>query len=111
MKKAVLAAQAEHLQQIPNIGPAMAEDFHLLGIRQCTDLIGQNPYALYQRLCQLNSKRPDPCVIDTFISAVRFMEGAPALPWLAYTGERKQIGRGSVGERLGQCGYISVDAV
>lgn len=90
MKKAAVAAQAIHLQQIPNIGPAMVEDFHLLGIRQCSDLIGKNPYVLYERLCKLTAKRHDPCVIDTFISAVRFMEGAPALPWWAYTEERKQ---------------------
>ena len=90
MKKAVLAAQAKHLQQIPNIGPAMVKDFHLLGIQQGSDLIGQNPYALYERLCELTAQRHDPCVIDTFIAAVRFMEGAPAQPWWAYTEERKQ---------------------
>ncbi len=90
MKKATVAAEATHLQQIPNIGPAMVEDFHLLGIRQCADLIGKNPYALYERLCELTATRHDPCVIDTFISAVRFMEGAPAKPWWAYTEERKQ---------------------
>lgn len=90
MKKATIAAQALHLQQIPNIGPAMVRDFHLLGIRQCSDLIGKNPYALYEKLCELTAQRHDPCVIDTFISAVRFMEGAPALPWWHYTEERKQ---------------------
>jgi hypothetical protein len=29
-------------------------------------------------------------VLDTFMSAVRFMEGAPALPWWHYTPERKR---------------------
>jgi len=38
----------------------------------------------------LTATRDDPCVIDTFISAVRFMEGAPALPWWHYTEERKK---------------------
>ena len=90
MKKAAIAAQALHLQQIPNIGPAMVKDFHLLGIRQCTDLPGKNPYALYEQLCKLTATHHDPCVIDTFISAVRFMEGAPALPWWHYTEERKK---------------------
>jgi hypothetical protein len=29
-------------------------------------------------------------VLDVFISAVRFMEGAPARPWWRYTAERKR---------------------
>jgi hypothetical protein len=34
--------------------------------------------------------RHDPCVIDTFLSAVRFMEGAPPQPWWHCTPERKR---------------------
>ena len=34
--------------------------------------------------------RQDPCVLDTFISAVRFIEEAPARPWWSYTAERKK---------------------
>ncbi len=34
--------------------------------------------------------RHDPCVIDVFIAAVRFMGGEPAKPWWKYTPERKQ---------------------
>jgi hypothetical protein len=29
-------------------------------------------------------------VIDTFLSAVRWVEGAPKKPWWAYTAERKR---------------------
>jgi hypothetical protein len=29
-------------------------------------------------------------VLDVFLSAVRFMEGAPARPWWHYTAERKR---------------------
>lgn len=39
------------------------------GIRHCTDLIGQDPYALHQRLSDMTPTWRDPCVIDTFISA------------------------------------------
>jgi hypothetical protein len=28
--------------------------------------------------------------VDTFIAAVRFVEGGPAKPWWAYTPERKR---------------------
>ena len=35
-------------------------------------------------------QRHDPCLLDTFIAAVRYMEGAPKKPWWKYTAERKR---------------------
>jgi len=34
--------------------------------------------------------RHDPCLLDAFISAVRFLDGGPARPWWSYTAERKK---------------------
>lgn len=82
--------QIKNFQDIPNIGKAMEQDFILLGIRTPAGLIGRDPYQLYRELCQLTGKRQDPCVIDTFISAVRYMEGGPAKKWWEFTAERKQ---------------------
>lgn len=90
MPKARTAADAARLADIPNIGPAMVADFRDLGIQRPRQLVGKDPYALYARLCASTGVRHDPCVIDTFISAVRFMEGAPARPWWHYTEERKR---------------------
>lgn len=89
MKKAKLAAQATQLQQIPNIGPALAADLRLCDIGAPAQLTGQNPYQLYEQLCRRTGVRHDPCVLNTFIAAVRFMEGAPPMPWWHYTEERK----------------------
>ena len=87
--KARTATDAHTLEQIPNIGPAMVEDFKLLGISRPGQLAGIDPHSLYLRLCELTGTRHDPCVLDTFISAVRFIEGAPPHPWWHYTSERK----------------------
>lgn len=87
--KATTAAEAIRFEDIPNIGPAMAKDFRLLGLAAPAELSGRDPYALYDELCERTGARHDPCVIDTFISAVRFMEGAPGVPWWSYTAERK----------------------
>jgi hypothetical protein len=87
--KASTAAEAQHFEDLPNIGPAMAKDFRLLGFEKPKELAGKDPYALYDELCERTGARHDPCVIDVFISAVRFMEGAPPLPWWSYTAERK----------------------
>ena len=78
------------LEEIPNIGPALAEDLRLVGVSHPQDLIGRDPYSMYEELCFKTGELHDPCVIDVFISAVRFMEGEPKRPWWAYTPERKQ---------------------
>ena len=81
-------------EEIPNIGPAMAADFRLLGLTRPQELRGKDPYALYDELCRRTGVRQDPCVIDVFIAAVRFMEGKPAKPWWAYTaGRKREMGR------------------
>ena len=49
-----------------------------------------DPYAMYDPLCRLTGVRHDPCVLDTFIAAVRYMEGGPKKPWWAFTAERKR---------------------
>ena len=89
--KALVAADAEDLRQLPNIGPAMIEDFKVLDIAQPAQLAGKDPYTLYQRLCEITGIRHDPCVLDTFISAVRFMDGESPRPWWHYTAERKRL--------------------
>ena len=88
--KATHARLATVLEAIPNVGASIARDLRSIGIKQPQELIGRNPHSLYQALCDRTRTRQDPCVLDTFISAVRFMEGAPARPWWSYTAERKK---------------------
>lgn len=90
MAKASRASDAHTLQDIPNIGPSMAADLRALGFDTPAKLVGQDPYAMYQRMMQISGSYQDPCVCDTFIAAVRFMEGAPPHPWWFYTAERKR---------------------
>lgn len=78
------------LTDLPNIGPAMAEDFRLLGIDRPGQLVGKDPFQLYEQLCSITASRQDPCVIDVFISVTRFMSGDEPRSWWAYTEERKQ---------------------
>jgi hypothetical protein len=87
--KAKSAAECLRLEQLPNIGPSLASDLRLIGIRSPADLRGQDALALYRRLCQAKGQRQDPCVLDTFMAATEFMRGAAAAPWWKYTAERK----------------------
>lgn len=89
--KAASAAECTVLEQLPNIGPSLAADLRLIGIARPSDLVGQDAYALYQRLCIRTGQRQDPCVLDTFMAAADFMQGAPASPWWHYTPRRKAL--------------------
>jgi hypothetical protein len=87
--KAASPAECHTLEQLPNIGPALAADLRRIGIHHPRELAGRDAYALYQVLCHATGKRQDPCVLDTFIAATAFMRGAPAAPWWHYTSLRK----------------------
>ena len=77
------------LTDLPNIGKAGAADLRLLGINAPADLVGQCPWQMYEKLCQLTGVRHDPCVIDVFMSVTAFMNGEPAKPWWEFTDARK----------------------
>ena len=88
--KTVSRAKSTDLQQIPNIGPSIAANLRLIGVLSPQDLLGKDPYTMYDDLCQATGVRQDPCVIDVFIAATRFMAGEPAKSWWNYTPERKR---------------------
>lgn len=79
-----------NLEDLPSIGKSVAADLRRIGVRTPRDLKGRDPYQLYEKLNRLTGTRHDPCVLDTFIGAVRYAEGAPARPWWHFTGERKR---------------------
>lgn len=80
----------KRFRDIPNVGPAIEKDFIALGLKEPAELIGKDPYLLYRDLCTITQKRHDPCVIDVFISVVKYMEGGPAKKWWEYTEQRKR---------------------
>ena len=89
--KAATAAECEVLEQLPNIGPSLAEDLRSIGITRPADLRGKDAFVLYQKLCAATGQRQDPCVLDTFMAATDFMRGAQAAPWWHYTAQRKAL--------------------
>ncbi|AXK40900.1 helix-hairpin-helix domain-containing protein [Crenobacter cavernae] len=94
--------EAKALTDLPNIGPAMAEDLRLIGITHPGQLVACDPYRLYDELCVSSGVRHDPCVIDVLISVVRYMDGQGARVWWDYTAERKAsvAGGGSLAEQV-----------
>jgi hypothetical protein len=88
--KAASPADCQRLEQLPNVGPALAADLRLIGIGAPEQLRGRDPWVLYQSLCAKTGQRHDPCVLDTFMAVTDFMRGAPPAPWWHYTAQRKQ---------------------
>lgn len=77
------------LTSIPNVGPAVARELGRLGIAAPHDLRGRDPDELFERLCALDGRRHDLCLLDTFVAAVSYANGEPARAWWEFSRERK----------------------
>lgn len=79
------------LTDLPNVGKAVAKDLQQLGFRAPEQLIGQCPFRLFQRLCEITGERQDLCMLDLFLSVADFLDGNPPRPWWEFTPLRKRL--------------------
>lgn len=77
------------LQELPNIGPAMADDLLRLGVRSIDDLSRRDPNVLYDRLAEMDGVPHDPCVLDTFAAAIHCARTGESVPWWMFSRKRK----------------------
>ena len=77
------------LEDLPNVGPAIAAKLRRIDVLEPKDLIGRDPYAMFDELTVRTGVQHDPCLLDVFIAVTRFMSGEPDKPWWSYTAERK----------------------
>jgi hypothetical protein len=82
--------QLQELEDLPNVGKAMAGDLRIIGIDTPEQLIGRDAFEMHRALCEKTGHKQDPCVIDVFMSVVDFMHGGEARPWWTFTAERKR---------------------
>ena len=87
----------DRLEDVPNVGPAIAAKLRRIDVSSPSDLIGRDPYELFDELNARTGVRHDPCLLDVLIAATRFMSGEPARPWWSYTPERKARMAGASG--------------
>ena len=52
------------LEQLPNVGPAIAAKLRLIDVRSPSNLIGRDPYLLFEELSARTAQRHDPCLLD-----------------------------------------------
>ncbi len=60
----------DELQEIPGIGPSMAQDLRDLGYFKVKELAGQDPELMYKRLRLMHGMHIDRCVLYVFRCAV-----------------------------------------
>ena len=62
-KRANAVRDLARLEDIPNVGHSIAADLRQLGIKLSGEMVGRDPYALYEDLCRLTGQRHDPCSV------------------------------------------------
>jgi hypothetical protein len=62
----------KEFQKIPGVGPSIAKDLWKIGITSLDQLKGKNPELLYYKLCSIEKKHIDRCVLYVFRLAVYF---------------------------------------
>jgi hypothetical protein len=87
----VVRNNVRRFTDLPNIGPAGAKDFELLGYTTPDQLQAADPLELYHSLCLATGVRQDPCVLDVFMSVTSFLQGNSPEPWWHFTEKRKKM--------------------
>lgn len=88
-----MGADKRSFEELISVGPAIARDFELLGIRSVAALARSNPQKLYKKLCDITGEHQNICVLDVFRAAVAQARD-PRLPaeqcqWWYWSGVRK----------------------
>jgi hypothetical protein len=83
------AGALKRLQEIPNVGPAVARRLVELGFDSVGSLRGQDPEELFARTEAIRGAPEDPCLLDTYRAVVAFADTGDARPWHAYSRERR----------------------
>ena len=70
------------LEQIPGVGKAIAQDMRNIGIRSRSQLKGQDPEKLYQKLCDFKASPVDRCMLYVLRCAVYYASNTKHDPQL-----------------------------
>jgi hypothetical protein len=88
-----MSTEPRRLQDLISVGPAIARDLELLGVRSVAQLARRSPKRLYEGLCRVTGQAQDVCCLDVFRAAVAQARN-PFLPieqcqWWYWSRQRK----------------------
>jgi len=98
-----MRTETRQIKDLVSIGPAMLEDFEVLGINSVAQLRRRNPQRMYRELCRIKKQVIDPCCLDVFVAAVAQAKD-PNLPieqrqWWYWSRVRKRSPKASTRPR------------
>lgn len=79
------------LEELPNIGKAIAADLRCVGILNPEQLAEHEPLETFQALEPVMGHRHDPCVLYTLMAVAHFLKSGEALPWWKFTARGKEL--------------------
>jgi DNA transformation protein len=79
------------LEDLPNIGKAIAADLRSLSIHTPGQLAETDPLATFQSLASVMGNRHDPCVLYTLMAVAHFQKSGEVLPWWRFAAQGKQL--------------------
>jgi len=72
----------KEFQVIPGVGKSLAKELIALGYRKVDELQGEDPEAMYEKLCTLRGQHIDRCVLYVFRCAVYYASNSVHVPEL-----------------------------
>lgn len=81
----------KQLEDLPNIGKAIAADLRRIGILHPEQLAKQDPLETFRALTPVMGHRHDPCVLYTLMSVQHFLDSDEVLPWWNFTARGKEL--------------------
>ena len=86
-----LNERPRRLEDLPNIGKAIAADLRSLGILSPAQLASHEPLATYHALAAVMGQRLDPCVLYTLLAVAHFQNTGERLPWWHFTAQGRKL--------------------
>ena len=79
------------LEDLPNIGKAIAGDLRSVGILDPEQLAAHEPLEIFQALEPVMGHRHDPCVLYALMAVAHYLKCGEALPWWKFTTRGKEL--------------------
>ena len=87
----LLPKRPQRLEDLPNIGKAIAADLRRAGIHRPEQLMKRNPLETFHELSAVMGRRHDPCVLYALMAVQHYLNHGEAVPWWKFTEQGKEL--------------------
>lgn len=81
----------QRLEDLPNIGKAIAADLRRAGIHQPEQLVKRDPLETFHELSAVMGRRQDSCVLYALMAVQHYLNDGVVLPWWTFTERGKAL--------------------